>query len=91
MGATGIISYPLSRALDSLLGGRDVKTLYDRERLMELIKVTKEENLLDNNELNIITGTLALKRRTVLDIMTKLADAFMLPYDAVLDFETLAK
>ena len=87
---TCLISYPLSLILDHFLG-RDVKTLYDRERLLELIKVTNDEKLLDKNELNIISGTLALKRKTVVEIMTKLDLAFMLPYDSVLDFETLAE
>lgn len=90
MAITCVISYPLSRLLDFLLG-REIGTVYDRERLVELIRVTKDHNLLENDEVNIISGTLSLKRKTVGEIMTPLEDVFVLPYDAVLDFETLAE
>ncbi|GAV01715.1 hypothetical protein RvY_12378 [Ramazzottius varieornatus] len=90
MGVTCLISYPLSRILDFLLG-REIGTVYDRERLVELIRVTKDQNLLENDEINIISGTLSLKRKRVMDIMTPLDDTFMLPYDAILDFDTLAE
>ncbi|XP_055350588.1 unextended protein-like [Paramacrobiotus metropolitanus] len=90
MGITGVISWPLSKLLDVLLG-REIGTVYDRERLVELINVTKEHNLLENDEVNIISGTLALKRKTVAEIMTAIDEVYMLPYDAVLDFDTLAE
>ena len=90
MGITSPISYPLSRILDFLLG-REIGTVYDRERLVELIRVTKGQNLLENDEINIISGTLSLKRKHVYDIMTTLDNTFMLPYDAILDFDTLSE
>ncbi|OQV20801.1 Metal transporter CNNM2 [Hypsibius exemplaris] len=87
---TCIASYPLSRLLELLLG-REIGTVYDRERLVELIRVTMDHNKLEKGEANIISGTLSLKNKKVLDIMTPLDDVFMLPYDAVLDFDTLSE
>jgi metal transporter CNNM len=53
------------------------------------LQVTNEYNDLEKEEVNIISGTLELKEKMVKDVMTKVDDAFMLPEDAMLDFETL--
>lgn len=53
------------------------------------MQVTNEYNDLEKEEVNIISGTLELKEKMVKDVMTKVDDAFMLPEDAMLDFETL--
>ncbi|OQV26089.1 Metal transporter CNNM2 [Hypsibius exemplaris] len=90
MAVTAAVSFPLSKLLDFLLG-REIGTVYDRERLVELIRVTMDHNLLESDEVNIISGTLSLKRKKVGNIMTPLDDVFMLPYDAVLDFDTLSE
>lgn len=41
--------------------------------------------------MNIISGALELRRKTVSDVMTKIEDVFMLDYEAVLDFETVSE
>ncbi|VEL26213.1 unnamed protein product [Protopolystoma xenopodis] len=41
------------------------------------------------DEMNIITGALTMATKTVGDVMTPLADAFMLEYSAILDFNTM--
>ena len=46
---------------------------------------------IDEDEVNIIAGALDLRKKTVIDIMTWLDDVFMLPYDALLDFNTLSE
>lgn len=48
-------------------------------------------NDLDKNEVNIISGALELRKKTVADVMTHIDDAFMLPLDATLDFETVSE
>ena len=58
---------------------------------MRFTQVTKEYHDLEKEEVNIIAGALELRRKTVADIMTRLEDVFMLSYDAVLDFETVAE
>lgn len=54
-------------------------------------QVTKDINDLDKDEVNIISGALELRKKTVADVMTHIEDAFMLSYDAVLDFETVSE
>lgn len=41
--------------------------------------------------MNIISGALELRKKTVADVMTHIEDAFMLSYDAILDFETVSE
>jgi metal transporter CNNM len=62
-----------------------------RERLMELIKVTDQYTDLEKDEVNIVTGALVLKRKTVKDVMTHLDDCYMLPIETVLNFETISE
>ena len=65
------LSYPISRMLDCFLGA-EIGHVYNRERLMELIKVTHGYNDLEQEEVNIISGALELKKKTVGSIMTPL-------------------
>lgn len=62
-----------------------------RQRLNELVKVTKDHNDLDKDEVNIISGVLEMRKKAVGDIMTPIDDVYMLPIDSVLDFETISK
>ncbi|XP_018331048.1 metal transporter CNNM4 [Agrilus planipennis] len=86
------LSYPISRTLDCVLG-EEIGNVYTRERLKELVKlqVTTGKNDLDRDEVNIISGALELRKKTVADVMTKIEDVFMLDYEAVLDFETVSE
>lgn len=69
--------------------GEEIGNVYDRERLMEYIRVTKDYNRLEADEVNIISGALKLKNIKVTEVMTNITDVFMLPYNAILNFETL--
>lgn len=71
--------------------GEEIGNVYDRERLMEYIRVTKDHNRLDADEVNIISGALKLSKIKVVEIMTQLNDVFMLPYNAILDFQTMTE
>ncbi|XP_055605268.1 unextended protein-like [Uranotaenia lowii] len=84
------LSYPTSKILDYILG-EEIGNFYNRERLKELVKVTTDINDLDKDEVNVISGVLELRRKTVEDVMTRIEDAFMLSLDAVLDFETITE
>lgn len=53
--------------------------------------MTKEYHDLEKDEINIISGALEMRRKTVGDIMTHLEDIFMLSYDSLLDFETVSE
>lgn len=87
---TSPLAYPLSKLLDRILG-EEIGNVYTRERLKELLEVTRDKHGLEPEEVGIISGALDLKTKTVKDVMVKLDQIFMLPSDAVLDFETMAE
>ncbi|KYN17809.1 Metal transporter CNNM2 [Trachymyrmex cornetzi] len=84
------LSYPISKCLDFFLG-EEIGNVYNRERLKELVKVTTEYNDLEKDEVNIIAGALELRKKTVVDVMTRIEDVYMLNYNAILDFETVSE
>lgn len=47
-------------------------------------------NDLEKDEVNIISGALELRKKTVSNVMTKIEDVYMLDYNAILDFETVS-
>ncbi|XP_057186969.1 metal transporter CNNM2 isoform X2 [Triplophysa rosa] len=83
-------SYPVSKLFDYLLG-QEIGTVYNREKLLEMLKVTDPYNDLVKEELNIIQGALELRIKTVEDVMTPLRDCFMITSDATLDFNTMSE
>ena len=58
------LSYPISKLLDCLLGA-ELGTVYDKKKLIELLKVTDENNDLEKDEVDIVTGALRYKEKTV--------------------------
>lgn len=84
------LSWPISKLLDFVLG-EEIGNVFDREKLTEYLRITKDYAQLENEELNIIFGALELTKKTAADIMTRIEDVYMLPYDAVLDFETMSE
>ncbi|KAG8440941.1 hypothetical protein GDO86_006614 [Hymenochirus boettgeri] len=83
------VAYPVSRLLDCVLG-QEIGTVYNREKLLEMLKVTEPYSGIVREEMNIIQGALELRTKTVEDVMTKVEDCYMLPFDAVLDFNTMS-
>lgn len=84
------LSFPISLLLDKVLG-EEIGNVYDRAKLSELVKVTKEFNDLKNDEVNIISGALDLSKKSVKEVMTKIEDVYMLDINSVLDFETVSE
>lgn len=84
------LSFPISLLLDKILG-EEIGNVYDRAKLSELVKVTKEFNDLKNDEVNIISGALDLSTKSVIEVMTKIEDVFMLDINSILDFETVSE
>lgn len=82
------LSYPISRFLDCLLG-QEMRTIYTREKLVEMLKLTDHDLL--KEELNIIQGALQLRSKTVECVMTPLSDCFLISSSAILDFDTMTE
>ena len=60
------LSWPISKLLDCLLG-EELGTVYDKKKLIELLKVTKDNTDLQKEEVDIVTGALRYKEKTVCD------------------------
>ncbi|XP_068454986.1 metal transporter CNNM4 isoform X1 [Clinocottus analis] len=84
------LSWPISKILDCVLG-QEIGTVYNREKLVGMLKVTEPYNDLVKEELNMIQGALELRTKTVEDVMTPVGDCFMIHSDAVLDFNTMSE
>ncbi|XP_029300317.1 LOW QUALITY PROTEIN: metal transporter CNNM4 [Cottoperca gobio] len=84
------VSFPVSKLLDVLLG-QEIGTVYNREKLVEMLKVTEPYNDLVKEELNMIQGALELRNKTVEDVMTPIGNCFMIQADAVLDFNFMSE
>ncbi|XP_062307076.1 metal transporter CNNM4 isoform X2 [Osmerus eperlanus] len=84
------LSWPISKLLDCVLG-QEIGTVYNREKLVGMLKVTEPYNDLVKEELNMIQGALELRTKTVEDVMTSLTNCFMIHNDAVLDFNTMSE
>ncbi|XP_052830425.1 metal transporter CNNM4 [Octopus bimaculoides] len=81
------LSYPVSLILDKILG-EEIGQVYNREKLQQLIRLAKD---LKCEEVDIISGALALTKKTAKDAMTKMSDVFMLELNTILDFETVSE
>ncbi|KAI9545890.1 Metal transporter cnnm4 [Dissostichus eleginoides] len=84
------VSWPISKLLDCVLG-QEIGTVYNREKLVGMLKVTEPYNDLVKEELNMIQGALELRTKTVEDVMTAVGNCFMMQCDAVLDFNTMSE
>ncbi|XP_051950734.1 metal transporter CNNM4 isoform X1 [Xyrauchen texanus] len=84
------LSYPISKLLDCVLG-QEIGTVYNREKLVGMLKVTAPYNDLVKEEMNMIQGALELRTKTVEDIMTPLNNCFMINSDTVLDFNSMSE
>ena len=83
------ISFPISKILDWMLGN-EIGTVYNKKQLQEMLRVTAEFNDLEGDEMNIISGVLNYKSKTVDEVMTKLEDCYLLDLSSTLDFRTTA-
>ena len=70
---------------------KNIGTVYDKKKLIELLQVTHGANDLEKDEVDIVTGALVYKEKTVRSMMTRLEDCYMLPIKTVLNFETVAE
>ncbi|NWY00367.1 CNNM1 protein, partial [Nothoprocta ornata] len=84
------LCYPLSRLLDWALR-QELSVFSTRERLLETLRAAGPHGDLVHEELAMVQGALELRTKVVEDVLTPLADCFMLRADAVLDFATVSE
>jgi len=88
MFVTFVLSWPISKLLDIILG-KEIGTVYNRKKLMEMIKIHDPYNDLKKDEVNIIQGALELRSKTVKEVMTPLQNCYMISMNSKLDFKTM--
>lgn len=82
------LSLPLSLILNCILG-KEIGAVYNRDQLLKLLHVTQAHHDLVEDEVNIISGVLAFKKKTAEDVMTKFEDVYCINIDNVLDFKLM--
>ena len=82
------LSFPISLILNLILG-KEIGAVYKRDQILELLHVTQKDAEIEDYEMNIISGALKFKAKTVKDVMTKFEHVFCIDIDAVLDFKTI--
>src|SRR5437762_7798 len=79
---TAPLSWPISKLLDVVLG-EEVGSVYNKERLLELIRMSKDQGgeLQNCQEVQIVTGALELSKKRVRDVMTNIGEVYMVSSD----------
>ena len=85
---TGILSWPLGKLLDKVLG-EEIGTVYNRNRFLEIIK--QAQNDLEDDEKQMIEGALKLNEKTVKDVMTQINYVFSVSEDSIIDYDFMQK
>ncbi|KXX72892.1 Protein MAM3 [Madurella mycetomatis] len=86
------IAWPMAKLLDKLLG-EDHGTVYKKSGLKTLVTLHKNlgevSQRLNQDEVTIISAVLDLKEKPVANVMTPMADVFVMSEDTVLDEQTM--
>jgi hypothetical protein len=83
------VAFPLAWILDRALG-QELATTYSNAEMLKLLQIHVQEEMLDKDTANAMTGALKYRDMAVQDVMTPLANAFMLSVEEKLNFETIA-
>ena len=79
------VAWPIAKLLDYVLGESE-DTVYKKSGLKTLITMHRSlGQILNHDEVTIISAVLDLKEKSVEDIMTPMEDVFVLSQDTVLD------
>lgn len=88
------LGWPIAKLLELILGAHH-GIVYRRKELRELIKIHAANGHaggdLDCDTVTIAQGALDLAQKTVQSAMTPIDDVFMLPIEAILDYNTLGR
>ena len=84
------ISYPISKILDFALG-RELGQLYSRNELKKLLEMHSTYSDITVDETTIMSGALDFGRKEVVEVMTPLADVYMIDIDDHLNVDTISE
>lgn len=84
------IAYPISRALDRVLG-EELGTVYNTKELSKLIALHEDEDILGKGEAEIMRGAMLLGSKKVAEIMTPMESVFTVCLDDKLDFARISE
>ena len=87
MGLTFIVSFPLSKVLDKVLG-KEIAIQFSRDKVRELMRQAKDGKNIEEEQYKLISGALDFKNKKVNDAMVPIKDVFSLDINSVLDFDT---
>jgi metal transporter CNNM len=82
------ITYPISRALDVILG-RELGPAFNRAQLDKLLEIHAGEAAISVDDQRLLSSALTFGSKQVASIMTPIADVFMISVTDVLDFDNL--
>ena len=82
-------SYPISKALDLVLG-RELGTIYSRNELKKLLEMHSTYSDITEDETAIMSGALDFGSKHVKEIMTPLRNVFMISVDDCLNVDTIS-
>ena len=83
------IAKPLALSLDYALG-EELVTIYSSSEIRKILEIHVQENALDKETANTMTGALLFKNIPVKQVMTPIANTFMLSVDEKLNFQTIS-
>jgi len=84
------LSWPISKILDKVLGA-EIGAVIKKKALLQMLKLTEQENDFEEDEMQMIEGALALSHTEVKTVMTKINSSFLIDVDSVLNFDTIAE
>lgn len=83
------ITKPLALSLDYALG-EELATVYSSSEIRKMLEIHVQENALDKETANTMTGALLFKDIPVKQVMTPIDNTFMLSIDEKLNFQTIS-
>jgi metal transporter CNNM len=83
------VTKPLALSLDLALGA-ELATIYSSSEIRKMLEIHVNENALDKETANTMTGALLFKNIPVKQVMTPIANTFMLSVDEKLNFQTIS-
>lgn len=87
-----VIMFPVAKPISLAIGycfGAEVGSLYTSKELTKLLEIHAQKNLINNDTVKIMKGTIDFEGKYVADVMTPKQNMFMLDAKSKLDFTTM--